>query len=646
MTIRNNNESIELLPDAIPLACRAKSDFLADMSHEMQSPLNAIIGLSELSLGAGRIKGEDRSNLEKIYSAGTTLLNLIDDIQDISKIDSGTMDLVEVNYDTPSLINDTVTQNIIRIGDKPIEFNLEIGTDVFLQLCGDELRVKQIMNNLLSNAIKYTNEGAVELILKCARANDMVWFTIAVRDTGRGIRPEDIDKLFLDYAQLDLESGWQIEGSGLGLPLTKRLAEMMGGLVEVESEFGKGSVFTVTIKQKLVSEARLSEEIIDSLKSFRYFTSNRDRNAAIRLNIISMPYARVLVVDDNATNLDIARGLMSPYKMNIDCVESGQKAVDAVRDGNNRYHAIFMDHMMPGMDGIEAAREIRAIGTEYAKNIPIIAMTANATIGIEEMFLNEGFQAFLSKPIDFSMLDMVLRRWVRDKAQEKQHDEQNPPMIRQITEDVLHGYDRRKISERRSGIERRKLYMKFVGLDIDKGMARFGGNEETYVNVLRSYAQNTRPLLEKIENVSEEMLYEYAAIVHEIKGSSMGILADMIGDSAERLENAARTGDFRYISEHNQVFLEATKKLIKDIDEVISSINAERLKPQKDKPDRDMLLALLDACQTYSMDGAEDAMAEIDSFEYESDDGLVDWLRINLRLTNFKQIAEYLSGVI
>ena len=644
--IERRDELLEAALKEAQTANRAKSDFLANMSHEMRTPLNAVIGLSELSLGADRVEGEDRSNLEKIYSAGTTLLNLINDILDISKIEAGMLELVEVDYDVPSLINDTVTQNMIRIGEKPIEFNLEIGKDAFLKLNGDELRIKQIMNNLLSNAIKYTNEGTVELVLKCARANDIVWLTIAVRDTGRGIKSEEIDKLFMDYARLDVESNRQIEGSGLGLPITRRLAEMMGGSIEVESEYGKGSVFTVTIKQKFVSETRISEEIVNSLKSFRYFVSKRDHNAAIRLNVISMPYARVLVVDDNTTNLDVAKGLMGPYKMKIDCVESGQKAVDAIRAENNRYDAVFMDHMMPGMDGIEAARAIRALGTEYAKNIPIIAMTANTIIGTEEMFLNEGFQAFLSKPIDISMLDLALRRWVRDREREKQHEEQYATEKRQNYEDALFRQERREVSERRSGIERRKLYMKFVGLDIDKGMERFGGSEETYISVLRSYAKNTRPLLASIEGVSEDTLDEYATIVHGIKGSSRGILADMIGDSAEGLENAARTGDFRYVSEHNRIFLEAVRKLITDIEEVVSAINAEHPKPQKEKPDRESLLALLVACRAYSMDGAEEAMAEIDAYQYELDDGLVDWLHENLKLTNFKQIIEYLSGLL
>jgi signal transduction histidine kinase/PAS domain-containing protein len=233
-------------------ANRAKTDFLANMSHEMRTPLNAIIGLSELSLEAGRLDKEDNDNLEKIFSSGMTLLGIVNDILDISKIEAGMLKLVPSKYDVPSLINDTVTQNILRIGEKPIELILSISTDLFSQLYGDELRVKQIMNNLLSNAIKYTEKGMVELCLQGEQEGDAVWLTIQVRDTGIGIKPEDINKLFCNYGQLDLESHYMTEGTGLGLAITKRLVEMMGGSIAVESEYRKGSVFTVKFQQKLI----------------------------------------------------------------------------------------------------------------------------------------------------------------------------------------------------------------------------------------------------------------------------------------------------------------------------------------------------------------------------------------------------------
>ena len=643
--IEERDRLLEAALNEAQKANRAKSDFLANMSHEMRTPLNAVIGLSELCLDSGKVEGEDYSNLEKIYSAGSTLLNLINDILDISKIEAGMLELVEMDYDVPSLINDTITQNTIRIGEKPIEFKLEIGKEVFMHLRGDELRVKQIINNLLSNAIKYTDEGIVEMALHNTRERDVVWFSIKVSDTGRGIKPEDIDMLFLDYTQMDKESNRHIEGTGLGLPITRRLADVMGGSVNVESEYGKGSVFTVTIRQGFISETTINDEIINSLKSFRYSVSKRDRNTAIRHNITGMPYASVLIVDDNATNLDVAKGLMSPYKMSIDCVDSGQKAVEAMRTESKNYNAVFMDHMMPGMDGVKATQAIRDIGTDYAKNIPIIAMTANTIIGSEEMYLSNGFQDFLPKPIDTSRLDEVLRRWVRNKELEKSLEDRSFPPIDQAAPGSYYEQDRRKVTERRSGIERRKLFAKFLGLDFERGKERFGGSEEAFIDILGSYAQNTRPLLAVIEHVSEDSLAEYATIVHGIKGASRGILANMIGDSAENLENAAKIGDFAYVEKHNQTFIDAVMKLIRDIDGLLHANSIENPKPMKDSPDIIALQRLLDACKSYSMDEADAAMVEIDSYQYKQDDGLVEWLRENLKLTNFRQIIEKLSGL-
>jgi CheY-like chemotaxis protein len=274
-------------------------------------------------------------------------------------------------------------------------------------------------------------------------------------------------------------------------------------------------------------------------------------------------------VDDNITNLEVAKGLMKPYGMNIDCVTGGQEAIDAIRSEEIRYNAIFMDHMMPGMDGMEATRLIREIDTDYAKNIPIIALTANAIVGNEELFLSKGFQAFLSKPIDIYNLDEVIHYWVRDKKQEELLFNQQSE---NTNSDNLNEQDRRIVSSRRSGIDRRKTNTKFAGLDINKGIERFGGDEETYLGILRSYVLNTRSLLESLENVSEDNLEYYAGIIHAIKGASYGILANMIGNSAEALESAAKTGDYKYIRTHNHTFLDAAWKLISDLEEMLSDI--------------------------------------------------------------------------
>ena len=631
LNIRDYSDKLEDALKEAQKSSNAKSDFLANMSHEMRTPLNAIIGLSELSLESDRLSGEDESNLEKINSSGATLLGIVNDILDISKIEAGKMELVTVDYAVPSLINDTITQNIMRIGEKPIRLKLDLEQNMFMNLHGDELRVKKIMNNLLSNAIKYTDEGEVELSIRCIRENGTVWLIIKVSDTGRGIKPDNIAKLFSDYAQLDLEYTRQIEGTGLGLPITKKLAEMMNGSVEVESEYGKGSVFTVRIAQKFISEETIGQGIVENLQNFSYSDSRRSKSG--RLNRISMPYARVLVVDDNVTNLDVAKGLIKPYGIKIDCATSGQQSIDIIQAEKVRYDAIFMDHMMPGMDGIEAANLIREIDSEYARNIPVIALTANAIAGNEQMFLEKGFQAFLSKPIDTVRLDEVLRHWVRDKNREIKYEQQaagDTPVAKSEAGSITAG-------------------IKIPGLDIQKGVKRFSGDEEMYLDILKSYADETSCLLEKIkgfENENDkEKLNGYAITVHGMKGSSRGICAESAGDFAEKLEKAAKLGDYGYISENNAEFVGEIEKLIGDIKNILHDMNADKPKPIIKKPNAGILKKLGTACRDYDMDCVDRVMDEILSFRYESDGGLAEWLDENVKQMNFKEIAERLSSL-
>jgi len=602
----------------------AKSDFLANMSHEMRTPLNAIIGLSGLVLENNTLDKEAYPNLEKVYYAGEMLLSIVNDILDISKIEAGKMELVEVDYDVPSLINDAVTQNVFRIGEKPITLNLDIGADVFSRLHGDELRVKQIINNLLSNAIKYTEKGTVEMSVHCEYEDNHVWITIKVSDTGIGIQPEHIKDLFNDYTQIDLKANRRTEGTGLGLPIAKNLAEMMNGSIEVESEYKKGSVFTVKIMQKFLSDVRIGSEVAERLQSFRYYDEKRERKANIKR--IKMPYARVLIVDDNLTNLDVSKGLIKPYGIHVDCVTGGQEAIDTIREEKVWYNAIFMDHMMPEIDGIEATRIIREkIGTDYAKNIPIIALTANAITGNEEMFLSKGFQAFLPKPVEIERLDEIIRHWIRDKEQEKK-----------MVNDT---------SCKTKSSQQIFTNVNISTLNISEGIKRFGGDEETYLEMLRSYAANTTPLLEQLKTVSEDTLANYAVIVHGIKGSSRSICAGSEGDLAEELEKAAKAGNYTFVNEKNESLIKLVGKLIKDINNLLDKIAAENPKQKKEKPDMEVLEKLFTACKNLDTDEIDEQIKELDSYVYESDSELVDALIKSANQYKFKEIKKRLSAL-
>ena len=526
-------------------ASESKTKFLANMSHEMRTPLNAIIGISELELQTSKLDGEDFINLEKIYSAGLTLLGIINDILDISKIESGKLVLVPVVYDIPSMVNDTVNLNIVRIGSRPIQFRLHIDSSLPSQLKGDELRVKQIFNNLLSNAFKYTDSGYVDWSISHVQEGNRIKITSTVEDTGKGIRKSDISKLFKeDYYQANLQANYYVEGTGLGLSITNNLVKLMDGSVSVKSDYMRGSLFTVEFYQEMVGNKSIGDETAKNLTKFSYSTHRRNQNQQIVR--VDMSYAKVLVVDDVKTNLEVARGMLKPYGITTDCVKSGEEAIRLVREENPRYNAIFMDHMMSGMDGIETTNIIRKeINSEYAKNVPIIALTANAVAGNDKMFLENGFQAFLSKPIDILRMDNILNTWVRDKNKEKK--------LVPVPEKPQS--DRVKIFKNAS----------LPGLNITAGLARLDYDEESYLQILHSFSDHIPELLETARKEVSGNLMEFRIAVHGIKGSSRGIGADDLADKAEELEKAAKHGDEAFVKKHTAAFLEIANNFMGDL---------------------------------------------------------------------------------
>ena len=608
-------------------ASMAKSSFLASMSHEMRTPLNAVVGLSELLLNSEEVFGEVEDRLSVIYNSGMTMLGIVNDILDISKIESGKFDLNLTEYDTPSLINDVISLNTVRIGEKPIKFILTLDESLPAKLYGDDLRVKQIFNNLLSNAFKYTNSGTVEWSVSYMQSGDDLWLESGVRDTGIGIKSEDIPKLFQDYSQVDAKMNRDTEGTGLGLSITKRLATMMDGSVSVESEYGKGTVFSVRLRQQALSGDPIGRETAQNLMSDR-FSSSRRANRANMLRI-DLSYARVLIVDDMPANLDIAKGMLALYGIHVDTVTNGRSAIEMIRAEEPRYDAVFMDHMMPGMDGIEAVRIIREdIGTDYARDVPVIALTANASAGNEKVFLNNDFQAFISKPIDMIWLDNILRKWVRDKERETERD-------------IERGYC--VIDGHVAFSEDGPLPLDGVtidGVDVVAGMERFGNCEDAYIKVLRSYSVNTRDLLTSLKELLDaENLVDFTIALHGIKGSSYGVGAVWAGTCAERLERLADEEKTEQVSAEYSVYVKYMEILLDSIDDALELYDSTNKKPALPEPDPSLLQELREACGDYDAGRVDRLMEQLEAYEYDNGAGLVAWLRGQVDDMNYDEIA-------
>ena len=605
----------------------AKSSFLASMSHEMRTPLNAVVGLSELILNAGDVRGELENMVGTIHTSGLTMLGLVNDILDISKIEHGRFDLNPTEYDIPSLINDIISLNTVRIGEKPIKFILTLDENMPWQVYGDDLRVKQIFNNLLSNAFKYTNSGTVNWTISYECDGTDLWILSEVRDTGIGIKPDDIAKLFQEYSQVDTQTNRKAEGTGLGLSITKRLVSMMDGSISVESEYGKGSAFSLRLRQKFITDDPIGRETAHNLMGDRFSSTKRAQR--VNLTRPDLSYARVLVVDDMRTNLDVAKGMLVPYGIHVDTTTGGQKAIEMIEAGTPRYDAIFMDHMMPGMDGIEATRIIREeIDSDYARNIPIIALTANAIAGNEKMFLSHGFQAFISKPVDMIKLDMVLRRWVRNKDREMERDIARGYCV--VSDRILHS-DSKPTYLENSAIE---------GVDIFTGMERFGNSESAYISVLQSYAVNTRPLLGDLENLlSSGNLDDFAITAHGIKGSSLGVGAARAGQNAERLERLAKEGKHEQVLAETSVFIKYMVTMLDSIDSALIGYYELNKKPVMTAPDPVLLQDLRKACMEYDVGRVDEIMSLLSANEYESGGELISWLRGQAEDMNYEEIA-------
>ncbi|MDR1231045.1 MAG: response regulator [Spirochaetaceae bacterium] len=612
-------------------ANRAKTSFLATMSHEIRTPLNAILGLSEILL-LNELPGKTRIDIEKIYLSGSNLLQIINDILDISKIETEKFVIEVDHYRLGEAVNDCIQFNIIRISEKPIQFSLEINENIPVNLFGDELRIKQIINNILSNAFKYTKRGNVVLIIDYEKIDEKnITLLIGVRDTGIGIRQENIGSLFGDYTRFGQNENKFIEGTGLGLSITKKLVDMMGGTITVESAYGKGSVFRVKLPQAVMNNVPLGGETADKLKSLHYF-GQKQKKQITRKNFAGK---KLLIVDDVPMNIDVAKGLISLYGIEVHGVSSGKTAIELIRSLNVCYDLIIMDHMMPEMSGVEAARIIRnQIGSDYARSVPIIAFTANAIQENMEIFFANGFNGYLTKPMDVYELDDLLNKFLLEDSEGEVFG----------LEEILEVFE----PEADMAVPCPDLPM----LDMKTAVLNYG-DMNTFLAILKKSIQNLPAMLEEIKNPAPETLKDYEIKVHGLKGAIYGLYYAEGGNLAAELEKYARTGDIDAVLERNHFFIATMNGFIETLKEMQKEkLNAadaradtEKDAELRDKPDENLLLSLRKAAEEYRTTEMAEIMRSLEKHRYREGTGLLLWLREKVEMLEYHDIVEKLLSL-
>ena len=568
-------------------ANEAKTDFLANTSHEIRTPINAVLGMNEMILRetakAEALEDPDPAEYREAFrkiktysgnvdSAGSNLLAIINDILDFTKIEEGKMDLVPVEYQLSSVLNDVSNMIYFKAGEKKLEFTTDVDENLPDNLYGDVVRVRQVITNILNNAVKYTDEGRVSLKISGTRPDctengkPLLNLVIEVADTGIGISKENIGKLFGKFERLDLVRNSTKEGTGLGLAITKMLLDMMHGRIDVESEYGKGSTFTVIIPQAIISD----EPIGNFKEKFeKSLGEKKNYHESFRA-----PSAKVLVVDDTRMNLIVATEFLKETKVYIDTAGSGRDAVKLTL--SNKYDVILMDQRMPEMDGEETLHEIRSFPGSPNRETPVICLTADAVVGARERYLSKGFDDYLTKPIDSKALEKMLRKYIPDEKIE----------IVRKDEDKTSGTND-QASSGSQGSSHGLDYLAGCGIDIKKGMVNCGGEEEFYRSILLEYLNSSDEKKEKLEGFLKDGDMEgYGIQIHSIKSTSATIGAMTLSEKAMELEHLAKEGKSGEVRLGHEPMAEEYSRVLNAISKVVSEKDAM----EDPDPDGDMIM--------------------------------------------------------
>lgn len=587
LILMNYNHKLSEAAEQANQANAAKSYFLSTMSHDIRTPMNAILGLNEMVLRDSKDENII-SYSESIRTAGNTLLGIINDILDFSKIEAGRMDIINVDYSFVSLLNDLVNMVQKKAADKGLAFKLDIDREIPTILNGDEIRIKQVITNVLSNAVKYTKEGSITLTVGCEKPlykNDSIILKVKVADTGIGIKPEDMDRLFKAFERIEEKRNRNIEGTGLGMTIAQSFLAMMGSQLQVESKYGEGSVFSFNLEQKVVKWdpiGNFEEAFKRSINERRGYQQK-----------FTAPDAAVLVVDDTLVNLKVFANLLSRTKMHIDTAESGDEAISLYKE--RHYDVIFLDHMMPKKDGIETLAEMHGIADSPNADTPIICLTANAISGMREMYIKAGFDDYMTKPINPESLENLLLEYIpkeKIEAPDEGNDEDKtviPKFIYNIPE-----------------------------LNVNSGISHCG-SKHSYMSTLKLYNDAAAKNAEELEKLwNDGDLKNLTIRVHSLKSTSRMIGALSLGDHAAALEKAGDAKDTEKLEKELPVLLEEYRKLtssLKTLNDKDENSSKEDTRPIiTDESLKEAYTTLSEFCASYDFDSVAQVVKKLGTY--------------------------------
>ncbi len=574
-------------------ASDAKGEFLAHMSHEIRTPINAVLGMDTMILRESK-EPRIKEYAMDIQRAGRALLSIINDILDISKIESGKMEIVPANYDFSSLVNDTVNMIHEKARNKGLTLNVEVDNDIPCTLRGDDVRIRQVLVNILGNAVKYTENGEVTLRIKGTRNGNVEKLHFSVKDTGIGIKEEDIHKLFAKFERIEELRNRHIEGTGLGMSITINLLDMMGSSLDVQSEYGVGSEFSFDLEQEIIKDeavGNITARMAEMAAEYEYETS------------FTAPEARVLVVDDNQTNLLVFRGLLKETELQVDTSDSGMEALDMIKA--EAYDIIFLDHMMPDMDGIEVMQQIKSSDDHVNVGIPVIALTANAIVGAREQYISAGFTDYLSKPIIPEKLEKLIADYLpKEKIIIGQKKEVKKSIKYQESLPMIEGVD-----------------WEYARLHLGNSEAILSTVENVY-NAIEIDADELADYHSRIVANREDMeaIDSFRIKIHSLKSTAtlLGLLP--IAGTAASLEYAARDSEIEKVIDITPYFLKDFRALKKKLEVVIG---------QKDDGEKSEIIdkdevvgyinELIEKISIFDVHNADLALEKVKSYKYNND---------------------------